>query len=374
MKLKNIIYLFALSAAFVGCAQESNVVDNADGKLSIKLNLSQVDASIDSRSTDPMDIDKENKMYNLSIVEYSAAGVMQTATKQNFTIDNGALSTTYTATNLVADDNGYIFVVANLPSNYATNWPQNFSQLTSNETDTPVLMQLPITSRNTLSSVSSTNTGIYNSNMYMVGYYHGKIDGTTKDLNIVMSRMATCAKLVLKSTEDLVIESVKIDNAPMMTHYLPSAFSSKDLALSPYTSYTDDFRALTVKPSVTSTSPATLYYYMAENMNPAADKYTTATITASTGATQTTTYSYTQVDNTYTIADVTSIAEDEYYSPRYKAVDIKGKSGYYKYYFAEVLYTRTKKWYGYSKYTSQGRTGNYVGSNSSSVDNQDKDI
>lgn len=261
MKLKHFIYMIVVGAGFISCSNDNSLTGIEEPipvkeKVTVNINLQQDIQISATRATEPMPLEKANKLYDIWILHYTEEGLLVRSDLKQETLSTAAIETTLNPSLTIAKrgEKGTICLVANVGSK-TIEWPENLGDLKKT-----LALDLPI-----------DNTGLYTDRMYMFGYYEGVIEDGM-DLNILMGRMAACMNIVISANRSYTI-STTITNAVSNTHFYPMEEDNDREKLKYYTFSDSD-------QSVSSDSPLTLYYYTGENIAPEADKRTKIKITA----------------------------------------------------------------------------------------------
>lgn len=261
MKLKHFIYMMVAAAGFISCSNDNSLTGIEEPipvkeKVTVNINLQQDIQISATRATEPMPLEKANKLYDIWILHYTEEGLLVRSDLKQETLSTAAIETTLNPSLTIAKrgEKGTICLVANVGSK-TIEWPENLGDLKKT-----LALDLPI-----------DNTGLYTDRMYMFGYYEGVIEDGM-DLNILMGRMAACMNIVISANSSYTI-STTITNAVSNTHFYPMEEGDDRTKLN-YFTFSDNGQ------SVSSDSPLTLYYYTGENIAPEADKRTTIKITA----------------------------------------------------------------------------------------------
>lgn len=261
MKLKHFIYMIVAGAGLISCSNDNSLTGIEEPipvkeKVTVNINLQQDIQISTTRATEPMPLEKANKLYDIWILHYTEEGLLVRSDLKQETLSTAAIATTLNPKLTISKkgEKGTICLVANVGSK-TIEWPENLGDLKRT-----LVLDLPI-----------NNSGLYTDRMYMFGYYEGVIEDGM-DLNILMGRMAACMNIVISANSSYTI-STTINNAVSNTHFYPME-EGNDRTKLKYSTLTDD------RQSVSSGSPLTLYYYTGENIAPKADKRTTIKITA----------------------------------------------------------------------------------------------
>ncbi len=270
MKLKYLLYIMILGFSLIACSEDNSFTgEESTGyeKITVCINLQQ-DLQITNsttRATAPMPLENANKMYNFYLLHYDAEGQLVKADTKYVELNSaGVLEIDYNATlTNTGNPKGTICLVANLGTeNAPTEWSAFLVDLQKQE-----LLNLPLNS-----------DGLYNDQMYMLGYYEGNLTNGMS-LNILMGRMAACMNITITSdfTNDYTI-STEVKNAVSNTHFfpVPEGYREEDnISAVTYKNFTDTNAGI-----VNNQKSLILYYYTGENISPLADKRTSITITA----------------------------------------------------------------------------------------------
>lgn len=270
MKLKYLLYIMILGFNLIACSEDNSFTGEKstdNEKITVCINLQQ-DLQITNgttRATAPMPLENANKMYNFYLLHYDAEGQLVKADTRYVLLNSaGVLDTKYNATlTNIKNKKETICLVANLGTDNAPKeWNTFLVDLQKQQ-----LLDLPLNSN-----------GLYNDQMYMLGYYEGNLTNGMS-LNILMGRMAACMNIVI--TSDFISNytiSTEVKNAVSNTHFfpVPEGYKEEDkISAVTYKDFADMNAGL-----VNRQNSLILYYYTGENISPLTDKRTSVIITA----------------------------------------------------------------------------------------------
>ncbi|WP_276856724.1 DUF4906 domain-containing protein [Bacteroides fluxus] len=262
MKWKYLLYMMMAGMGFSACSEDNSMLPAEElSEATVHINLQQNGQVIDvaTRSTEPMPLEKANKIYHLWLLQYNKEGSLIKAMEKKDINQSGVLELSWSPS--LNTGQSTICLIANLGNSQPIEWPAFLADLQKTE-----LLSLPI-----------SGTGLYTDKMYMFGYYEGNIQNGSS-LNILMGRMAACINIVVTShfLSEYTI-GTEIQNAVTNTHYFPMETGESNGKLT-YKDFKDPKAG-----TISSSKSLRLYYYTGENINPATDKRTNIIITAKKG-------------------------------------------------------------------------------------------
>ena len=266
--MKNFKYIFILSCLWlIACTQDNDFLPREAEKATVHLNLQNAAIDVETRSTTPQDPQTDNPMYSLWLLHYNSEGqLIETIYKD---LQDPQLTYTWNPTLIISGGNETICLVANMNESEAPTWPERLA----------VLKETFATLR-----IDDKSGLIAEKKMYMFGYYEGPLS-SGQYINIMMGRMAAALKFVINannSSDKYQIDKIEIQNASRGTYYFPHESKSSNFGANISETFENNI--------IGDESNELIYYYqVGENINPAADKYTTIVITATKGEYQTVT-------------------------------------------------------------------------------------
>lgn len=267
---KNLLYIITASIFLASCNTNEDLLSipetvAIEETVTVQINSQIPDISVETRSSDPLDVAIENPMYSLWLLHYSSEGALinnDTERILNQTDDQGLLSYSFSK-NLTLQNNettGTICLIANIGSSLPTNLGNTLESLRKATIDLPIQSNgLP-------------------SKMYMFGYYQGELRRSNQAINISMGRMLSRLDVILTNNTGKILQnvSVSIENASIKSHYFPT-----EVANDRYYSTINHDSSFNLARKTTKNC----YFFTGENINPVKDKVTTLVVKVSSGTT-----------------------------------------------------------------------------------------
>lgn len=211
-----------MSVALAACGNADEPEMKTDGNLSISvqpmIRMSEVPWDSDTRALSPLDPKIENAIKSVAILQFDSEGNLQEVpgtgeyyryyTLTNERNPDGVLNLTMPVTNFYDKDNGNseVCVLANVPESVVREkiYPRTKSDPVDYREFQTITLSLPYGT----STSDNDNIGLVE-NMYMYGYYEGKVTSPDQKISIALGRLVSRLNFTLKLGDGATIDASK---------------------------------------------------------------------------------------------------------------------------------------------------------------------